>query len=388
MTETPPRGHSYSGFEQGPIRPPNEAHSLLLRVTRNCPWNRCTFCPVYKGARYSKRSVDHVKKDIDLVYRCVGILQGIADEHDGLPIAQVRNATDNLESGEWTAFDSAFRWFRAGMSSIFLQDADSLTVRPSELIEILKHIRSRFPLVNRVTSYSRSSTLARIDEEELKAIRKSGLDRVHVGLESGSDNVLKLVKKGATKAIHVSAGLKAKRAGLELSEYVMPGLGGVRLSEEHALETADALNQINPDFIRLRQLAIPIVAPLWKECIDGRFERCTDMMVVGELLKLIENLKGITSVVKSDHILNLFSEVEGTLPKDKEKMLDPLRAFLAMKPEKQRLYQIGRRIGVFSTLKDMDAPLRAIRAQEAYDALGVTAENIDHIVEELMKRFI
>jgi len=329
-----------------------------------------------------------VKKDIDLVYRCVGILQGIADEHGGLPIAQVRNATDNLESGEWAAFDSAFRWFRAGMSSIFLQDADSLTVRPSELIEILKHIRSRFPFVNRVTSYSRSSTIARIDDEDLKAIRESGLDRVHVGLESGSDNVLKMVKKGATKAIHVSAGLKAKRAGLELSEYVMPGLGGVRLSEEHALETADALNQINPDFIRLRQLAISIVAPLSKECIDGRFERCTDVMVVGELLTLIENLKGITSVVKSDHILNLFSEVEGTLPKDKERMLEPLQAFLAMKPEKQRLYQIGRRTGVFSTLKDMDAPLRVVRAQEAYDAFGVTAENIDHIIEDLMKRFI
>jgi len=388
VTETPPRDHSYFGFEQGPIRPPNEAHSLLLRVTRNCPWNRCTFCPVYKGARYSKRSVDHVKKDIDSVYRCVDILQGIADTHDGLPIAQVRTVTDNLDSGEGVAFDSAFRWFRAGMSSIFLQDADSLTVRPSELIEILKYIRTRFPFVNRVTSYSRSSTIARIDEEDLKAMRESGLDRVHVGLESGSDNVLKLVKKGATKAIHVSAGLKAKRAGLELSEYVMPGLGGVRLSEEHALETADALNQINPDFIRLRQLAIPIVAPLSKNHMEGRFERCTDTMVVGELLTLIKNLKGITSVVKSDHILNLFSEVEGTLPKDKERMLEPLQAFLTMNPEKQRLYQIGRRIGVFSTLKDMDDSLRVVRVQEAYDALGVTAENIDHIVEELMKRFI
>ena len=388
MTETPPRGHSYFGFEQGPIRPPNEAHSLLLRVTRNCPWNRCTFCPVYKGARYSKRSVDHVKKDIDSVHICVGILQGIADEHDGLPIVQVRSATDNLEPGEWAAFDSAFRWFRAGMNSIFLQDADSLTVRPSELIEILKYIRIRFPFVNRVTSYSRSSTIARIDEEDLKAIRESGLDRVHVGLESGSDNVLKLVKKGATKAIHISAGLKAKRAGLELSEYVMPGLGGVRLSEEHALETADALNQINPDFIRFRQLAIPIVAPLSKDHMEGRFEKCTDMMVVRELLTLIENLKGITSIVKSDHILNLFSEVEGTLPKDKEKMLEPLRAFLAMNPKKQRLYQIGRRIGVFSTLKDMNDSVRVVRVQETYDALGVTAENIDHIVEELMKRFI
>ncbi len=388
MTETPPPGHSYLGFEQGPIRPPNEAHSLLLRVTRNCPWNRCTFCPVYKGARYSKRSVDHLKKDIDSVYRCVEILQGITDEHDGVPIAQVRNVTDNLDSGDWAVFDSAFRWFRAGMRSIFLQDADSLTLRPSELIEILKHIRTRFPFVNRVTSYSRSSTIARIDEEDLKAIKKSGLDRVHIGLESGSDNVLKLVKKGATKAIHVSAGLKAKRAGLELSEYVMPGLGGVRLSEEHALETADALNQINPDFIRLRQLAIPIVAPLSKDLMEGRFERCSDPMVAGEVLTLIENLKGITSVVKSDHILNLFSEVEGTLPEDKERMLEPLREFLSMESEKQRLYQIGRRIGVFSALRDMEDTQRMKRVREIYRSYGVTAENVDHIVSELMKRYI
>ena len=388
MTGTPPRGHSYFGFEQGPIRPPNEAHSLLLRVTRNCPWNRCTFCPVYKGARYSKRSVDHVKKDIDSVQKSVGILQGIADEHDGLPIAQVRNATNNLESGEWAAFDSTFRWFRAGMNSIFLQDADSLTVRPAELIAILKHNRARFPFVNRVTSYSRSSTIARIDEEDLKAIREAGLDRIHVGLESGSDNVLKLVKKGATKALHISAGLKAKRVGLELSEYIMPGLGGVRLSEEHALETADALNQINPDFIRLRQLAVPVVAPLSKNLMEGRFERCTDVMVAGELLTLIENLKGITSVVKSDHILNLFSEVEGTLPEDKERMLEPLRAFLSMKPEKQHLFQIGRRIGVFSNLRDMEDKQKMKRVREIYKSFGVTAENIDHIVSELMKRFI
>jgi hypothetical protein len=188
--------------------------------------------------------------------------------------------------------------------------------------------------VNRVTSYSRSSTIARIDEEDLKAIREAGLDRVHVGLESGSDNVLKRVKKGATKAIHVSAGLKAKSARLELSEYIMPGLGGVRLSEEHALETADALNQINPDFIRLRQLAIPIGAPLSKDLMEGRFEMCSDPMVAGEVLTLIESLNGITSVVKSDHILNLFSEVEGTLPEDKERMLEPLRTFLSMESEK------------------------------------------------------
>ncbi|MCP4546817.1 MAG: radical SAM protein, partial [bacterium] len=192
----------------------------------------------------------------------------------------------------------------------------------------------------------------------------------------------------ATKEMHVQAGRKVKRAGIELSEYYMPGLGGRALSREHALETADALNQINPDFIRLRTLAISDRTSLSEEHEAGRFEKCTGVMVAQEILTFIEKLDGITSVVKSDHILNPFGDFEGTLPHDKERMTAILRDFLAMPAERQHLYQVGRRLGIFGCVRDMENPQRLANAERAYRELGITPDNVDQVIDRLTKRFI
>ena len=375
-------------FEQGPIRPPSEAYSLFVRVTRNCPWNRCTFCPVYKGTRFSVRPVEHVKRDIDAVHKYVEALRQHVDGSGRLDRTALNQIVATIEPGEQPAFHAALNWLAGGATSVFIQDANSLVIKPADLVDILNHLKARFPWVERITSYARAHTLARIADDDLKAIGDAGLNRIHTGLESGSDKVLEMVKKGATKEIQIRAGQKVKRAGIEFSEYYMPGLGGRELLEEHALETADALNQIDPDFIRLRTLAIPSRIPLFEEVQAGRFEKCTDLEVAKEILLFIENLYGITSVVKSDHILNLFGDLEGTLPDDKERMLAILRTFLAMDPERQRLYQIGRRIAVFSGLSDMENPRRLAKAERVYRELGVTADNVDEIIGELMKRFV
>jgi hypothetical protein len=375
-------------FEQGPIRPPSEAYSLLVRVTRNCPWNRCTFCPVYKGTRFSIRPVEHVNRDIDAVYKYVEALRENIDESGRIDRTALNQIVATIEPGDQPAFHAAFNWLAGGATSVFIQDANSLVIKPADLVDILTHLKTCFPWVERVTSYARAHTLARIADDDLKAIGDAGLNRIHTGLESGSDKVLEMVKKGATKETQIKAGQKVKRAGIELSEYYMPGLGGRTLLEEHALETADALNQIDPDFIRLRTLAIPSRIPLFEEVQAGRFEKCTDVMVAKEILTFIENLDGITSVVKSDHILNLFGDLEGTLPHDKEQMLTILRTFLAIDPERQRLYQIGRRIAVFSGLSDMENSRRLAKAERVYHELGVTADNVDEIIDELMKRFV
>jgi hypothetical protein len=375
-------------FEQGPIRPPSEAYSLLVRVTRNCPWNRCTFCPVYKGTRFSIRPVEHVKRDIDAVYKYVEALRQNIDESGRIDRTALNQIVATIEPGDQSAFHAAFNWLAGGATSVFIQDANSLVIKPADLVDILIHLKARFPWVERITSYARGHTLARIKDDDLKAIGDAGLNRIHTGLESGSDTVLEMVKKGATKEIQIKAGQKVKRAEIELSEYYMPGLGGRALLEEHALETAGALNQIDPDFIRLRTLALPSRIPLFEEVQAGRFEKCTDLMVAKETQMFIENLDGITSVVKSDHILNLFGDLEGTLPQDKERMLAILHTFLAMDPERQRLYQIGRRIAVFSGLSDMENPRRLAKAERVHRELGVTADNIDEIVGELMKRFV
>jgi len=358
-------------------------------VTRNCPWNRCTFCPVYKDAKFSFRPVEHVKRDIDAVHLQFEKLHELADPEGHIDQDAIDSLVANLKPEAEGAFAAAFNWLLAGkLKSVFLQDANSPAARIVDLVDILKHLKMRFPFIHRVTSYARAQTIAARKITDLTAIRQAGLDRIHIGLESGSDKILQAVKKGATKKQHVAAGLKVKEAGMELSEYVMPGLGGRQLSEVHALETADALNQIDPHFIRLRTLAIPPRAPLHEEWSAGRFEKCTDVEVAQELLTLIENLNGVTGVIKSDHVLNLFPELHGRLPQNKERMTAILHEFLSMEPDRQRLFQVGRRLGVFTRLRDLDNPQQVIQAEQACRQLGVTAENVDAITDQLMTRYV
>ncbi len=160
------------------------------------------------------------------------------------------------------ALHAARNFVASGMQSIFLQDGNSLIIKPEEMVRILEHIKQAFPRVERITSSARSHTIARISDENLAKIARAGLNRIHIGMESGSDAVLKKIRKGTDKKTQVLAGQNVKRAGMELSEYYMPGLGGKSLSEDNAVETADALNQINPDFIRILTLALPDGTPL------------------------------------------------------------------------------------------------------------------------------
>ena len=378
----------YMGFEQGPIRPPSEASSLLLRLTRNCPWNRCSFCRVYTNRKFSLRPVEHIIRDIDLIHTYI---QGIAREltpgkildHNRIP-----DLFNSFETRDRVAFNAAMNWYASGMESIFLQDANSLILKPRDLIYILEHIRSCFPQARRITSYARSHTLVRIKDEDLEQMAQAGLNRIHVGMESGSDRVLQLVNKGVTQQTHIKAGLKVKRAGMELSEYIMPGLGGIELSIEHALETASALNSIDPDFIRLRTLAVTDGTRLAQEAQQGLFEKPTDTMMAKEIRTFLESLNGIHSYVKSDHILNLFETIEGKLPRDKEKMIRVIDRFFELDPEEQTLYQVGRRLGFFRGPEDMKNSPHMDQVKMACRHYGVTPDNVDLVIGELMKRFV
>ena len=263
----------YEGLELGPIRPPSEAQSLMLRITRNCPWNNCTFCGLYKGQKFSIRPVSHIIKDIDVIRYYVDEIQKIMAQSDGAAHRQYMNLVSGQPESDQMALHAALIWVQGGMQSIFLQDANTLIIKPDDLVEILNYVQKSFPNVERITSYARSHTIARISDEDMARIAVAGLNRIHIGMESACDEVLDFVKKGVDKKTHIIAGQKVKRAGIELSEYFMPGLGGVTLSRENALETADALNQINPDFIRLRTLALPPSAPLTAQFKDGAFDK-------------------------------------------------------------------------------------------------------------------
>lgn len=349
-------------FEQGPIRPPSEAESLLLRLTRNCPWNKCQFCVTYRGEVFSRRTVEEIKGDVDTVARILDSLKEMSVKlgYNGEVNRQVLSGA--YQTGDHYVIHVA-SWMYRGGRSVFVQDANSLVMKTSELIDVLEYIRKKLPTVDRITSYARSRTLLRKSPGELADIGRAGLNRIHVGMESGSDAVLRFINKGVTSGEHIEAGRRVVEAGISLSEYVILGLGGRLWSEEHPLETARALNEINPHFIRLRTLTVPPGTPLYDRLAAGEFaEQTEDEIVAGERL-MLEKLQGITSEVVSDHMLNLLEEVGGRLPEGKDQMLGVIDRYLSL-PEADRLnFRLGRRSGLYRRLDDMADPARRARVE-------------------------
>jgi radical SAM superfamily enzyme YgiQ (UPF0313 family) len=228
-------------------------------------------------------------------------------------------------------------------------------MKTNDMVEALKFLREKFPEITRVTSYSRSRTIVRKSVESLKQVRDAGLNRIHIGLETGYDPLLKFIKKGVTAAQHMEAGKKVVEAGMELSEYVMPGLGGQEMWREHAVETAKVLNQINPHFIRFRSLRVLPVVPLHKKMTEGSFTVQTDDMVAEEIKLFLETLDGgVTSTVTSDHITNLLEDVTGRLPEDREKMLEVISRYQELPDSERLIYRVGRRGGAYRSTDDLE----------------------------------
>lgn len=373
---------AYAGFEMGPIRPPSEADSLLLRLTRNCPWNRCSFCSVYKKHSFSLRPLADVLRDIDTIAGFVKVLRGDPD-------AAAVNLRQ-LSAAEEQACHAAGQWLHSGMESVFLQDGDSLVMKPQQVIAVLQHLRRCFPQIQRITSYARSATVARISQTHLQQMAAAGLNRIHIGLETGSDRLLNLISKGTSKAQHIEAGVKVRRAGMELSEYVLTGIGGVEFSGEHARETADALNRINPDFIRFRTLRILEGTELFPGSEEHRWQRPTDLLQAREILLLIQHLEGISSRIKSDHMFNLLQEIDGSLPEDKQRLIDALQTFIHLPPQQRTLFQVGKRTGHFLRLSDLHSPGRRAEVETLCRRHGITPENVDAkldaMIQEQMRR--
>jgi radical SAM superfamily enzyme YgiQ (UPF0313 family) len=345
-------------FETGPIRPPSEAGSYLLRLTRNCPWNRCSFCRTYKNGKFSLRAPEEIELDIDVMAKIRNRLRASGTFPNGREV-QLQDDVSNQE--EWMVLNA----LATGGRTAFLQDADSLVMKPDNLRRVLTHFKKRFPEVIRITTYARSRTLAHLSLEDLRTYRELGLTRVHIGMETGHDPLLELIKKGTTAEHHIRGGRNAIDAGIEVSEYVMPGLGGREMSEGHVLDSARVLNAVDPHFIRLRTLSLGPGHPLWETFNgpDSRLTSLTEVQVVSEIRRLIETLEGIRSRLVSDHIMNLLGDLEGQLPDEKQELLDMCDTFIELPPEEQRLFQVGRRTGILNSVRDLNDPLARSRAE-------------------------
>ncbi len=366
-------------FELGPIRPPSEAQSILLRITRNCPWNKCAFCPVYKNEKFSLRSIDDIKNDIDSMYRIYSRIKEKVDFTAGGYVSdEIISSLVNEDKIQQHYLQQMLFWMYYGLKSLFLQDADSMVVKSADMVEILNYIKEKFPTIERITCYSRSKTIVVKTVEELRKIRTAGLSRIHIGMESGSDDVLKLVRKGVTGDEHIIAGKKVVEAGFELSEYFMPGLGGKKFTAENSAETARVLNAVNPSFIRIRTTTPVPGTDLFQMMEKGEWEPLSETGKVEELKSMIEALTGIDSYIQSDHMMNLIEDSNGKLPEDKEKILAPLNKFLEMSLDDQECFIVARRTGQIRFLSDYSRNKNFIelrdRIKERFGSIEKAAE--------------
>ena len=375
-------------FETGPIRPPSEAYSLLIRATRNCPWNRCSFCQTYKGQKFELRPAEDVINDIGIARQIVDAMEELGREkgYGSRPREMAAYIHSMVINNDCVRQVSLWQW--AGGTSAFLQDANSIIMRHPDLLRVVSSLKETFPGLNRITSYGRSKTAAKKSVEEFKELRQAGLSRIHVGMESGSDTVLQFVDKGMTANDHIKGGQNIREAGIELSEYYMPGLGGRQWSKEHAEESARVVNEVNPDFLRLRTLMMGETLPMWAKLQAGEFEMQTEDEIVQEIGEFIDKLD-FTGELKSDHILNLLPELEGRFPAARQACLDVVNRYLAM-PLMERLnYRLGRRSGLYEKLNDIYNADKFRRIDEAMNRVGAdTSEKVDELIDEIKKRFI
>lgn len=273
-------------YEGRVFRPPSEAYSLIVQATIGCSHNQCTFCDMYKEKRFRIRRLEEVKSDFDLAR------------------AQYRR-----------------------VERIFLADGDALMCRADHLAELLQYIRTLFPECERVTSYGSPKSILVKTPEELRMLHELGLEMVYLGLESGSDEVLRRVNKGETAAEIIRAGQMVCNAGMKLSVTAIAGLGSTELSEEHAVQTARALSEMRPEYIGLLTLLFELPTPLMQDWQEGRFYLMNPVEIAAETLILLENIDSEGSVFRANHASN-YVNLAGTLNRDREAMCARLRAAL------------------------------------------------------------
>lgn len=279
------------------IRPPVEAYSLLIAVTGGCSWNSqtggCKFCGTYKGIYggiqpYAIRPLEDVLQNIDKYGKL---------HYDGFPV--------------------------------FLAGGNPTSLPTEHLATIIKYIRERIKNVPRVSCYARGLDILRKSDEELKILSEAGLDIVYMGLESGSDIILRMMRKGINSKGFIKAGKKVMKSGIKLSLYVILGLGGYKYTEEHAIETARVLTEINPTIFRFRTLNVLPNTELYKEVKEGKIKILKPVDALKEEYKVVDNLgPNVTSAFRNDHISNYCDVESENIKEDREVVLKILDSFI------------------------------------------------------------
>ena len=297
------------------IRPPSERRSYFLPLTSGCSNNTCAFCNYY-GSRLRIRELDEVKQELDALslYMKYGI---------GSP---------SIPS---IVYMIAQQWDR---KRIFLQDGDALVYPYSKLVEVLQYVNDKFPHLDRIGTYATPQDILRRSQQELETLRELKLSIFYTGVESGDDEVLKSIGKGVNYQHMAEAGTKVKQADIAFSVTVILGLGGVEGSEQHSLETARILTDLDPDYAGALTLTLVPGTPRYERWHKGDFHPIDPFQSLEELRTIVEKSSFSNCFFSSMHASNYLS-VRGRLPSEKQRMLKELediltaRDFSRLRPE-------------------------------------------------------
>ena len=284
------------------VRPPSEWRSYFLPLTSGCSNNTCTFCG-YFGSKLQMREIEGVIKEIDALAALVSY---------GLDVLGVEISPLNYWDGK----------------RVFLQDADALVYPFPKLEEVLKYLNNKFPNLERIAAYATPQDILRKEVSELSALKELKLGIFYTGLESGSDEVLKMVGKGLNSSQIIEAARKAKEAGIIMSITVILGLAGIEGSEKHVEDTARVLSEIDPEYTGALTLTLVPGTPLYKEWKEGNFRLVSPFQSLEELKAIIERANFTNCFFSSMHASN-YQAIRGRLPQDKERMIEELGYILA-----------------------------------------------------------
>ncbi len=270
-------------YEGKVFRPPSEARSLIIQATIGCSHNKCTFCSMYKEDQFRIRKTEEIIQDIDA--------------------ARMR--------------------FR-NINRVFLADGDALMIKTKELVKILDYIKALFPECERIGIYASPKSIMTKSVEDLKILKTAGLSIAYLGLESGSDEILLDINKGARSKEIIHEANKLKDAGILLSVTLISGLGGKEKWKHHAVESAKVINQIKADYLGLLTLMVEPGTKLYDDVSSGEFKLLSPEEVALETLVLLENLDAEGCIFRSNHASNYIS-LKGTLNTDKDRMINQLK---------------------------------------------------------------
>ena len=269
-------------YNEPVFRPPSEWKSLIIQVTLGCSWNQCAFCEMYTSKQFRARKEEDVFADID-----------------------------------------AFIPYASQIRRVFLADGDPLVLSTSRLLRILTHLRKTFPRLQRVSAYASPNNLIRKSFSELQELKDAGLNLIFVGLESGDDEVLKMINKGESQARMIEGMNKSKQAGLESSVMIINGVGGKQFSEQHAINSAKLLNAIQPKYLSTLVLTAYKGMDYLKSRLKVDFEELNQIELIREMQQFIEHLDLQETIFRSDHASNHLV-LKGVLGRDKEKFLNQI----------------------------------------------------------------